>query len=418
MVGLGETYLSAFVLVLGFSPVAAGLITTIPVVVGSTIQLLFSWIYKYLKSYRMWVVRCARTQAITLMALAALPYLAPQSLIVFYLLASLYWTCTFSAGPAWNAWMGELVPAHQRVSFFTQRTRRVQFFTFLGLATAGLLLQYAETQNLVRDCFSALLITAGLSRLGSAYFVSQQMEKPKTPIESLPVRPPVWKRLKEPKLLATLTYFFILQFTVYIAAPYFSPYMLKELNLNYSSYMFLSSVTLIARVTLYPLFQKLATRLGALQLVWIGTLLVMLNPFFWTLSKSYYFLMGIQVLSGIGWGLQELGVFLLLLERFPADERSRLLTIINFLNSLGMLLGSILGSYLLRSMDVSLNAYYFIFTASTLGRLSATLILPYLKQGHEKLPGEIFWRIVGLRPNLGFLGKPILYYRRKTTKKK
>jgi MFS family permease len=314
--------------------------------------------------------------------------------------------------------MGELVPTHQRVSFFAQRTRRIQFFTFLGLAIAGLLLQYAETQHFVRDCFSALLVAAGVSRLGSAYFVSQQMEKPKTPIESLPESPSVWRRLKEPKLFATFTYFFILQFAVYIAAPYFNPYMLKELNLNYSSYMFLSSVTLLARVTLYPLIQKLATRLGAIQLVWIGTLLVILNPFFWTLSKNYYFLMGIQVLSGVGWGLQELGVFLLLLERFPANERSHLLTIINFLNSLGMLLGSLLGSYLLRSMSVSLNGYYFVFTASTLGRLSAALILPYLKQGNEKLPGEIFWRIVGLRPNLGFLAKPILYYGRKTKKKK
>src|ERR1700677_4597952 len=39
MVGLGETYLPAFVLALGLGDVAAGLITTVPLAAGAVLQL-------------------------------------------------------------------------------------------------------------------------------------------------------------------------------------------------------------------------------------------------------------------------------------------------------------------------------------------------------------------------------------------
>jgi Major Facilitator Superfamily len=422
MVGLGEAYLAAFVLALGFSAVSAGLITTVPVVVGASIQLSFLWIYNYISSYRDWVVKCAIAQALTLIGLASLPLWAPHHLHLIYIMAAIYWACSFSAGPAWNAWMGQLVPERLRVRFFTERTRRSQIFTFVGLCTAGFCLQIAEKNNLAVICFSALLFSAGLARLLSAYFVSQQNEVPKdNHLKIMSTNTRFLHRLKEPKVFAIFAYLFCLQLAVYTAAPYFSPYMLKNLNFSYLEYMILTSTTFLSRILFYPVIQKLVNRHGPLKMVWAGTLTLAFSPLLWTLSTNYFYIMSLQVLSGIGWGMQEIGVFLLLLDRFQTKERSSILSLSNFLNSLGMLLGSLLGSRIINLHGEATTTYFMLFTISTVGRFIATLAIPLLDDVPKERRFSLFWRIVGLRPNLGAIMRPILYIGRdkhdKPTKK-
>lgn len=419
MVGSGEAYLSAFVLALGFSAVSAGLITTVPVVVGSTIQLLFMWIYNHLTSYRRWVIWSARAQSFILFTLATLPYWAPRELSLIYIFTSLYWACSFSAGPAWNAWMGALVPKRMRITFFAQRTRQAQIFTYLTIFTSGLLLYLAENLHLAIHCFAALFGVAAVARLTSAHYIQQQLDSPREEIEKIMLTSTGFlKRMQDPKLIIILIYLFVLQLSVYIAAPYFSPYMLKELQLNYAQYMLLSSTTFLSRIFLYPLIQKWADRYGPLKLIWFGTLALTLTPYLWTLSENYFYLLTLQVFSGAAWGMQELGLFLLLLDRFPSKERSSILTVANFLSSMGMLLGSLLGSRIMIQSEFDTSTYFLVFTISTLCRLSAALALPFLEEKPIRHRLLLFWRVVGFRPNLGAMLKPILYIQTRRHKKR
>src|SRR5215204_3750277 len=52
MVGVGESYLPAFVLAMGMGQVAAGLITTIPLLAGAVLQLVSPSAVHYLGSHR------------------------------------------------------------------------------------------------------------------------------------------------------------------------------------------------------------------------------------------------------------------------------------------------------------------------------------------------------------------------------
>jgi hypothetical protein len=58
-VGLGETYIPAFVLAAGLGEVAAGLIATLPPLVGAVFTLVTPVAVRTLHSYRRWVVACA-----------------------------------------------------------------------------------------------------------------------------------------------------------------------------------------------------------------------------------------------------------------------------------------------------------------------------------------------------------------------
>lgn len=417
MVGTGESYLAAYLLALGYSAAAAGLITTVPVVVGSAIQLSFIWVYRQIRSYRNWVIVCARAQALSLLVLAALPYVFPNKLGPIYFAASIYWACSFSAGPAWNAWMGALVPTRLRVQFFAQRTRQAGIFTYIGLFGAGIFLHLTDRFHVSQYCFTFLFIIAACARLLSAYFISQQIERPKEKVEKVISNNfSFLSELKDPKLIAILFYLFILQTAVFISAPYYTPFMLKDLNLSYASFMILSSTTFLSRIIFYPQIQKVADRFGPLRMLWTATIFISIVPVMWTISKNYFFLMCLQVVSGLAWGMQELGMFLLILDRFPTHTRSHVLSMVNFLSSIGMLIGSFVGSRIITEYSAVTSTYYLIFTFSTLGRSLCVFALPYLDEVPRSRRFHLLWRILGFRPNLGFIARPILYIGRRTVR--
>ena len=65
MVGLGESYVPAFALALGFGAVSASLLATLPMLAGGVIQLITPAAIRRLGSYRRWVVLCAQLQALS-----------------------------------------------------------------------------------------------------------------------------------------------------------------------------------------------------------------------------------------------------------------------------------------------------------------------------------------------------------------
>src|SRR5688500_1051050 len=69
MVGLGETYLSAFALAVGASDVLAGMLATLPLVAGGALQLLAPATMHRAPSYRAWCVLFASLQAASFLPL-------------------------------------------------------------------------------------------------------------------------------------------------------------------------------------------------------------------------------------------------------------------------------------------------------------------------------------------------------------
>ena len=117
MVGIAETYLPAFVLARGLGEVNAALIATVPVLLGSVLQLLAPMVLQRLKSYRRFVVMTASIQAssmLVLMGMALMPHVPAWAV---FIPATLYWAAGLSTGPAWNTWVEYLVPQKIRSGF-------------------------------------------------------------------------------------------------------------------------------------------------------------------------------------------------------------------------------------------------------------------------------------------------------------
>ena len=65
MVGLGETFLPAFVLAVGLGEITAGLVASVPLLAGGLMQMISPMAIRRLASYKRWVLICAFVQAVS-----------------------------------------------------------------------------------------------------------------------------------------------------------------------------------------------------------------------------------------------------------------------------------------------------------------------------------------------------------------
>ncbi|HRX85624.1 MAG TPA: MFS transporter [Phycisphaerae bacterium] len=407
MVGCGETYLPAFALAVGLGEVVAGLIATLPMLAGASLQLLSPRLIPRVGTHRRWVVLCALVQAVAFAPLVMAAAVGRVPALAVAAIATLYWAGGIAAGPAWNTWMARAVPVALRARYFATRSRVAQMCVLAGLVGGGFVLQYTASRAMVLGGFMLLFAVAGLARVASAGFLFRQGE-PGSPIdvEQRVSLLAFLKRLprRESRLLA---YMLAVQVMTYLSAPYFTPYMLGELKFRYSTYMLLLATAFLAKAIMLPFAGRIAERFGAKPLLWIGGVGVVPLSALWFFSTSPAYLLLMQVIGGAAWGCYEFATFLLLFEAIRDDERTSMLTSFHFMNAGAQALGAALGGLLLRAGGVNFHAYMLLFVISSVGRL---LTLPLLRTLAE-IPirrVRLTFRTLSVRPSAGSDDRPIL----------
>lgn len=409
MVGIGETYIAAFALALGFGQIISGLITVVPVLLGATVQLFSGFALRHFSSRRRWVMLCAVTQASCLLILAVIAHQRMASAGLIFSVVSLFWAGGMSAGPAWNAWMGNVVPKRLRLSFFSRRSRITQGAVLSGLVVGGVLLHLTAHSTFPLSIFAVLFLFASICRFLSAIFLALQTDD--APYHNVNRELHEAERSKvfiERSVYFLFLYFFLNQITVQISAPFSTPYMLKQLELGYGYYMVLIGAALFARILTYTYVPKLVQKHGATFLVVMSAVGIMPLPALWTLGSSFEYLFCVQLLAGFMWGCHELGMFLVLLDKYPAEKRSMVLTNVNFCNSIGMFFGSLVGAHILRSGNLSFESYHHIFWISSSLRVLPLFCLPIFL-GKKKIFFHMMMRVIGVRPDAGAVSRPILH---------
>ncbi len=376
MVGIGETFLPAFVLAISSNQLASGFVVTVPYLAGALLQLVSPWAVGRLGSYRRWVVLCAILQAGSFVPLAAAALLGAMPLGLIFLAVAVYWGTSMAGGPAWNAWVGTLVPRQIRARYFARRTRAAQLALLLSFAAGGLVLHSTRQEGAALAIFAWLFIAAAASRLVSAKLLDSQRELTAPVADMLTLRPRALmnslRRDADPRMLV---YMVAIQAAVQFAGPYFTPYMLRHLELGYGRYAALICAAYLAKVLVLPWLGRFAARHGAERLLWIGGLTIAPIPALWLLGDAYWYLFAVQMLSGAAWGAHELAQLLLFIDTIPTHKRLAILTAWNLANATAILLGSLAGGLLLGALGASPAAYWTLFVISSLARVMSILLL-------------------------------------------
>lgn len=381
MVGMGETYLPAFVLALGMGEIASGLISTLPLLAGALLQLITPWAVGRLGSRRAWVVGCARCQSASLLLLVLLPAAGPHLAWLVFAAVSLYWGAGLAVGPVWNTWMEDVVPKRIRPRFFAGRVRLSQASIMLAFVLGGLVLDQTSGSPSAIWAFALLFALAATSRLASSCFLASQREprcRHGAGTEGDASLRETMRRLRGNSGSRLLFYFVLVQVAVYTSSPYFAPFMLSEMGMTYTHYMVLIAFGYLGKVLALPVWGKYATRYGSARLLWLGALGIVPMSGLWLVSQSFWYLAALQVTSGVLWAAYELAMALLFFEAIPRNQRTSLLTLYNVGNSSAMVLGGLVGALFLTCFGEALAVYFALFLASSIARALTLGLLPWV----------------------------------------
>jgi MFS family permease len=409
MVGAGEAYVPAFALAAGYGDAAAGLVATLPMLIGALLQLATPWGVGRLRSHRRWVVLAATLQALSFAPLLAGALLGRIHLPWIFLAAALYWGAGMAAGPAWNTWVDDLVPRRIRPRFFASRNRAQQAMLFAGLTAAGMLLHWRSGRpGSSLGVFAALFAAAGAARLLSARLLARQSE----PHPELPETRAIGLRTFLGGLRGTphgrmLRHLLAMTLAVHVAAPFFTPYMLRHLGLSYGAFTLLTAGAFVSRVAALPLLGRAAQRFGTRALLRFGATGIVFLPPLWLVSDDLRWLLCVQLVSGVMWGAFELSAMLSFFEGIDRRERTSVLTLYNFSNAAAIAGGSLLGGAFFRFLPEGAPVYVWLFFASSAARAVALRMLHPL--GTLRVPGaRVVLRTLAIRPAQGALQGPIV----------
>jgi MFS family permease len=396
MVGVAESYFGAFAVELGHGARHLALLSTLPLLAGAAIQLLSPVLCAALGGRKRLVVAGALGQTASLAALFAIAAAGSTSLTALLVAQLAFWISGGAMAPAWNAWMASLTVHTERPRYFARRSGINQLALLLAFGGAGYTLHQAGAS--VLGCFVVLFAVAFLARLASVVALLAQAD----------LAPPARLRLAEARVaprarqawqqsdFQVATYLCTLAFGTQLAAPFFTPYMLRELSLDYKTFAALSATSILAKAVAFSFCHRLASRVGLERLlVWAGAG-VALTPFVWACSSAMAVLIFAHVLGGMVWAAVEYTSYQLLLERAPPDLTAEFFSISNCMTGLAQVAGALCGGFLLSR---SIASYDELFSLSALARALPLALLVCSGRGqHCPLPlRELYARFAALR---------------------
>jgi MFS family permease len=406
MVGVSESYFGAMAVELGHRDTALALLLTVPMLFGALVQLLAGPFTALLGARKRLVVIGATLQMFSTLGLYWIAKLGVRSLLPLLTVESVYFACAFVVGPPWGSWMATLTAGRQRERYFARRGALVQVALLFAYVGAGFVLQAAgsSTEAKLRS-FAALHLCAFGFRAISVCLLALQ---PDMAERARSVRQSVFavRKAAQTADFRVAIYLAALMLGAHVAVPFFTPYMLRDLHLDYATYAALTAVAIVAKALFFPLLHPLSKRFGMRAVLGgCGAVVVML-PALWVVFDGIAGLSFVQVLSGMAWGGVEFAGYQLLLVSAEEDCSVEFLSLASTMSSSAQLVGGLSGGYLRSSVGLSYHALFVLSSASR-----ALALLWMVRQLPARLRRDLprmFLRVISARPAVGTVLRPIV----------
>lgn len=404
MLGLSESWLGAFAIALGHEALALALLATVPLLVGALAQLVAAPLAELLGGRKALVITGAVLQAAAQIGFIVIATTGETRLWPLLLVKTTFWASGAVIAPAWGAWMGTLTEHVVRARYFAVRSSIAETALLLAFGGAGVWLHGADpSSSLMR--FTAMFAIALVARTVSALFLVVQWDPgapADTPRESVPRR--IVGAAKGSRW-RTAVYLGVMMFGGHVAIPFFTPYMLRVLRLDFGEFAFLLALSIFAKAVTFPLCHRVADRIGLRRLLIVSGFGVAALPLVWATFSSYGALVLVQLVGGMTWAGLEYASFQLLLQSSRSEHRLEFLALASALSGALQLAGALTGSAVLDQIG-----YAGLFVASALLRGIAIGVLVVVVRPLDfaaRLP-RVFVRLLGTRPNAGAIRTAVL----------
>lgn len=412
MAGGAESFALYYAVKRNFTLEQIALLTTLPVVLGSLAQIGVPY---FVKTREKLSFALKSSFFIQILGLALMVYTCflPNDTAYLTLLTSLsfYWIGGLCANPLWLDWISGFVPPNTMHNFLS---RRNAFISIVTLA-AYILTAYVLNSKTLSDSFVYVFFAALTARsLGLSFqwklskinpIFTEKVEKESKP-RGIPLKRAVY---------IAIFGSFLFRSMVFVASPFFLPYMIGEMKLSLMEYSVLTALPFIGRFLFLAGWGQASINLKlfiGLELACFG---LALSPLTWVISNSLYIIGISQLIIGLLWGGYEISQVLIIQKYWPGST----LKMLGFHLALSNI-GSVVGAWLGAKYLNIIGSYHDLFVLSMQLRILAALIMFYgflqLKETRfrSKAYTDFLFASLSLRPTADFLGRLVFVRKRKS----
>ncbi|MBI4216391.1 MAG: MFS transporter [Chloroflexi bacterium] len=381
--GLGDHFLFAYAVAIGASHQEVALLASLPMFLGALTQALSARAVALVGSRKGVAVLFAALSGLMWLPILSLGLLSPSYAPLWLIaLALLYAAFNGVVGPAWGSLMAEVVPDRLRGHYFGQRNRWSTVSNMISFLMGGGLL------FLLRDRgfwgFALVFALAFLARVVSAALLTTLVEAPHSPTEEERVGLlAFWRQLRRSNFGRFVLYLFAVNFVVNLASPFFVPYMLQELKMDYLTFTVLEVLSILAGVWAVTHWGAAADRAGTLRALQVAGILIGIVPLVWALSGNVVYLGFVEFFTGLAWVGFNLASSNFLFDATTSRNRTAYLAYVGAGMGLSSALGALAGGLLISLVPplVTGSAIITVFIISGILRLLAGLV--FLSRVHE-----------------------------------
>jgi MFS family permease len=391
MDGAGLRYITPYALSLGASNNLIGLLATLPPLLGNFLKLVFNRIYQR-NSRKKTVVFWASMQAlfwIPMILTGFLYFVFNLSVLYSSILLVISYSGIMISGalssPAWSSWMQDVVQK-ERGKYFSKRSRVNGFVALSTMFIAGFILDYFKNGQVFYG-FLILFSIAAIGRCISVSYLKKQYE-PKFEFEEKSYFSffRFLKKMASNNFGRFVIFVSLISFSVAIASPFFSVYMIKELHFSYVAFTIITMSSSISTLIFLPLWGKWSDRFGNVIVFRLCAIFISAVPLLWFVSAflnlKFIFLMIflflVEAFSGFVWAGFNLSTSNFIYDAVTRQKLALCLTYFSFINSAGSLIGATLGGILSNAQNFTLlgtSAILSLFLVSGVLRFIPSIIV-------------------------------------------
>lgn len=420
MIGMGDSFLSPFAIFLNASNLEVALLASLPMFLGSIFQLFSNDFLTLCGSRQKTVCMGVFLQGWIFLPISLVFFLESHKVAWFIFCVALYRISGMIIGPVWNSWIGDIVPSNTRGKYFASRSRIMEFSTFLSLLMAGYILKlFGNEQGSIYKGFLTLFLIAFFCRMMSCLFLAKKYEPEYQTKEHHRLRFSEFLKREEYKECRSFVFYLaFMNMAVYLGSPFFTPYMLNEIKLDYFSFTIINATAVVAKIFSMPAWGMASDQFGSRRLLTLAGLLMPMSPILWFFSQQFWYLIFVQIYSGFVWAGFELCSFNVMFEITKSDKRVECISYYNVINGLALFLGSVFGAFFINTSETSLMYLYIFLISGSVRYMISFLYIPKLnslKTQTNQVPySKILLRVVTNMPTMGLIHHLITFKKKHT----
>lgn len=406
MSGMSADYITPYALTLKASPGLIGVLSALPNLASSLVQLKSADLADKLKSRKMMINLSVLLHALMWIPIILAPYLFKNQAVLFLILfVTLFTSLNSFAVPAWSSLMADHIPVKSRGRYFGWRNKILGMAGIAAAFAAGLILHYFK--NNILKGFLVIFSLAALSRFISWYFLTRMYEPPFiTTKESYFSFFDFIKRFRKSNFAKFVIFVAALNFCVNVASPFFSVFMIKDLKFNYLTYTVVVISVAITQIFTFDRWGKHADKVGNVKVLRFTSFFIASLPLWWVINHNPVYLIFAQIISGFAWSGFNLCATNFIYDAVTPEKRTRCIAYFNVMTGAALCLGALLGGYLVNILpEFSGYKILSLFLLSSLMRFSVALYfsgkIKEVRSAQKISSKDLFYSVVGIKPLFG-----------------